>query len=508
MSQRPGARLSEDGRFVFMRSFVSNAIRSTLVAGMSLSLLGPAFAAPTAAPPPATGGHPDSEMIEQAPAPRPLDYGKLAQEAAALLSKYIEINTTDPPGNELPAAKLLREKFLEDGIPATIWEPQPGRGIIAARLHGGGHHTKALVLLSHLDVEPANPREWKVPPFSGQIKDGAVWGRGALDDKGPGIIELMAMLALKRSGALLDRDIVFLATGDEEQGGKNGAGWVIARQPNLFSDAGYLLNEGGSISQATNGRRFYVVSITEKTPLWLRLTAQGPPADTKAPPDDTSVTRLIRALDRLLAYQPAIRIIDPVRDYFQAIGQLEGGPAEYADVAKALHDDPEFAKKFLANPRNNAFVRDTVTPTKLTGSAETNEIPTTTQAELDVRLLPADSPQDVEHNLIKALDDKNIKMETILNFPSASSTRNSQLMNAIGKLAQSDDARVVPCMTLSFTDSHYFRQKGLISYGFTPLELSSAEEQSINGANEHLPVKELGAGIHRMVQLLNYMGAR
>jgi acetylornithine deacetylase/succinyl-diaminopimelate desuccinylase-like protein len=446
-------------------------------------------------------------MIKQAPAPTPVDFGKLAREAAALLSKYIQVDTTDPPGNELPAAKLLREKFLEDGIPATVWEPQPGRGIVAARLHGRGHHTKALLLLSHLDVVTAHPREWAVPPFSGQIKDSAVWGRGALDDKGPGVIELMAMLALKRSGVLLDRDIVFLATGDEEQGGKSGAQWVLAHEPNLLSDAGYFLNEGGLILQATNGRRFYVVSITEKTPLWLKLTAQGPAAQAQAPPEDTSVTRLIRALDRMLAYQPEIRIIDPVRDYFQAIGQLDGGPAEYANLAKALHDDPEFAKKFLANPRNNAFVRDTVTPTKLTGSDETNVIPTTTQAELDVRLLPADNAQEVEHNLIKVLDDKNVKVETILNFPSASSTRNSQLMNAIGKLALSDDARVVPSMTLPFTDSHYFRQKGLIGYGFTPIELNSAEEQSINGANEHIPLKELDAGIHRMVQLLSYMGS-
>ena len=171
-----------------------------------------------------------------------------------------------------------------------------------------------------------------------------------------------------------------------------------------------------------------------------------------------------------------------------------------------MHDDPEFAKKFLADPRNNALVRDTVTPTKLTGSDETNVIPTTAQAELDARLLPADNPQETERNIIKVLDDRNLKVEIILNFPAASSTRNSPLMSAIAKLAQSDDARVIPTMTLAFTDSHYFRQKGLIAYGFIPLELNSAEEKTINGVNEHLSMKELGAGIHRMVQLLDYMG--
>jgi acetylornithine deacetylase/succinyl-diaminopimelate desuccinylase-like protein len=216
---------------------------------------------------------------------------------------------------------------------------------------------------------------------------------------------------------------------------------------------------------------------------------------------------LIRALDRLLAYQPPIRIIDPVRDYFQAVGQLAGGPPEYGDLAKALHDDPEFAKKFLASPRNNAYVRDTVAPTRLIGSDAINLIPTSTQAELDVRLLPAENPQEVERSLLKVLDDQNVKVETILNFPSASSTRNSQLMNAIGRLAQSDDARVVPMMSLAFTDSHYFRQKGMISYGFIPIELNSAQQQTINGANEYIPIKELAVGIYRMVQLLHYMDA-
>ncbi|MBV8771644.1 MAG: M20/M25/M40 family metallo-hydrolase [Deltaproteobacteria bacterium] len=362
------------------------------------------------------------------------------------------------------------------------------------------------MLLSHLDVMGTNPRGWQVPPFSGQIKDGTVWGRGALGNKGPGVVDLMAMLALKRSGILLDRDIIFLATADEEQGGKNGAGWVVAHQANLFKDAGYLLNVDGSIQQAASGRRFYVVSVTEKTPLWIKLTFQGLAANVAAPPEDTSVTRLIRALDRLLAYQPPIRVIDPVRDYFQAIGQLEGGPSEYADLAKSLQDDPEFAKKFLANPHNNAFVRDTLTPTKLAAGDAVNTIPSASEAEIDLQLLPAEDPREVERNITKVLDDKSAKLETILNFQSASSTRNSQLMNAIAQLAQSEDARVVPAMGLAFSDSHYFRQKGLISYGFVPIERSSAEEETINGANERIQVKELGAGIHRMVQLLAYLG--
>src|SRR5438128_1182146 len=256
---------------------------------------------------------PGRAMVRKAPAPKPIDYDKLAQEAANFLAQYVKIDTTNPPGNELPAANLLKEKFLDDGIPATVWQPQPGRGIVAARLHGAGRHNKAIVLLSHMDVVPANPKEWQVPPFSGIVKDGELWGRGTLDDKGPGVIELMAMLALLRAGILLNRDVLFIATGDEESGGKNGAGWFVDHEADVFADAGYLINEGGGIVVRPNGRRFYAVSVTEKTPLWLKLTATGTEGHAAVPPEETSVTRLVRALDRLVAYHASIRIIDPVR---------------------------------------------------------------------------------------------------------------------------------------------------------------------------------------------------
>jgi acetylornithine deacetylase/succinyl-diaminopimelate desuccinylase-like protein len=450
----------------------------------------------------------EAALVRKAPSPKPIDYDKLTQEATNLLAQYIRIDTTNPPGNELAAAKLLREKFLNDGIPATVWEPQPGRGIVVARLHGGGRHTKAVVLLSHMDVVPANPKEWQMPPFAGQIKDGEIWGRGALDDKGPGVIELMAMLAIRRSGILLDRDLLFIATGDEEQGGKNGAGWLIEHQPGVFADAGYLLNEGGGILVRPNGRRFYAVSVTEKTPLWLQLTASGQGGHAAVPPNETSVTRLVHALDRLIDYHPPIRLIDPVRDYYHAMAELDGGPSELLDLRKALRDDPEFTKKFLAVPRQSALVHDTLSPTVLSAGQKTNIIPTTAEAELDCRLLPGDDPQAVVGRLRKVIDDDSIKVGVLLNFPAVSSPQKSRLMTAIDTLAENDDARVVPTMISGFTDSHYFRQKGLIAYGFIPVEITPAEERGVHGVNERIPVKQLSAGLRRMVQLLEAAGGR
>lgn len=447
-----------------------------------------------------------SGVVKKAAASKAVNYDKLTQEAVELLSQYVKINTTNPPGNELPAAKMLREKFLTDGIPATVWQPQLGRGIVAARLHGTGRHNKAIILLSHMDVVPANPKEWQVPPFSGEVKNGELWGRGSLDDKGPGVIELMAMLAIKRAGILLDRDILFLATGDEEEGGRNGAGWLVDHEADVIADAGYLLNEGGAIERRPNGREFFAVSVAEKTPLWLRLSATGPEGHGAVPPAETSVTRLLRALDHLETYRPQIRIIDRVRDYFKAIAELDSGPREFLDLRAALQD-AEYARKFLAVPSQNALVRDTLAITVLTGSPKTNVIPASAYAEIDCRLLPGEDPKHVLRSIRKAIDDDNIKIEVLLNFPSVSSPNKSLLMDAIDHLAESEDGvPVVPTMIAGFTDSHYFRQKGLVAYGFIPIEVSPAAEKGVHGIDERIPVKELGAAIRRMVQVLEYAG--
>jgi acetylornithine deacetylase/succinyl-diaminopimelate desuccinylase-like protein len=322
----------------------------------------------------------DEGVTEPAPRPKSIDYNKLTSEAADLLGQAIRIDTTDPPGNELPLAKMLKEKFLTDGIPATVWEPRSGRGIIAARLLGSGRHNQALVLLSHLDVVPANPKEWQVPPFSGQIKDGAIWGRGSIDGKGPGAIALMAMLAIKRAGLLLNRDVIFIATGDEVTGGRDGAGWMVDNQADVFADAGYLIGEGGGIMTRPNGRRYFAVSITEKTPLWLRFTAQGAEADATTPPAETAVTRLVKALNRLDDYSAPVQIIDPVREYFRAIAELDGGPQQFFALTHALHEDPGFAKKFDSDRRNNALIRDTFTPTVVNSGSRTDVIPATAVA--------------------------------------------------------------------------------------------------------------------------------
>jgi acetylornithine deacetylase/succinyl-diaminopimelate desuccinylase-like protein len=448
----------------------------------------------------------DAGAVNEAPALKAFNWEKLTQEATALLSQYIRIDTTNPPGNELGAARMLRERFLADGIPATVWEPVPGRGVVAARLRGIGKHTKAIVLLSHMDVVPANAKQWQVPPFSGEVKDGDIWGRGAIDDKGPGVIEMMAMLAIKRAGILLNRDIIFIATGDEEEGGRNGAGWLVAHEKQVFADAGYLLNEGGGIEQTPGHHRFYAVSLAEKTPMWIRLTAQGPSGHAAVPPESTAVTHLTAALSKLIAYRPPVHVIDTVRDYFRAIAKLDGGPSEFKNLAISLRK-PGYRQTFLSTPRYNAIVRNTATPTVLGASQKTNVIAPTAYAEVDCRLLPGTDPKEFLGQIRQVIGDDTIKVEVLLNFPAVSSPPRSILMNAINAVAWQDGHNAaVPMMIAGFTDSHYFRAAGLVAYGFVPVELTTAQEHTVHGVNERIGVKELGNGIRRMVELLRFAG--
>jgi acetylornithine deacetylase/succinyl-diaminopimelate desuccinylase-like protein len=484
--------------------------RHFVLAGGAVALAMVFFGSPAtslAAPASSPARSVPNAQVTTAPLPKAIDFEKLTQEATELLVKYIKINTTNPPGNELEAAKMLKEKFLSEGIPATTWEPEPGRGIVAARLRGIGRKQKALVLLSHMDVVPVDASEWKVPPFSGEIKDGSIWGRGAFDDKGPGVIEMISMLAIKRAGILLDRDIIFIATGDEEVGGKAGAEWFTEHERDIFSDAGYVLNlDAGGIIALDNGKKFYSVDVTEKTPLWLRLTTHGTEGHASVPPAQTAVTRLISALSRIMDFHPQIHVLGPVQDQFRVRAQLLRGPRQFLDLAASLQD-AAFAREFLANPFQNASVRDTIAPTVLSAGFKTNILPQVAHAEIDCRLLPGEDQKHFVTTLEKLINDKEVKLEVTLSSSASSSPSKSVLMNALGQLAhQEDSAPAVPGMSLGYTDSRFFRKLNLVTYSFTPIDHTPGQPSGVHGIDEHIEIKHLARGIKRMTELLQIFG--
>src|SRR6266581_4604735 len=411
-------------------------------------------------------------------APGDAEWKALGDEATALLSQYVRINTTNPPGNEIAAARWIAEVLRRDGIEARIFEPAPGKANLYARLRGDGS-ARPLVLLNHMDVVLASPEYWKVDPFAGVVKDGYVWGRGALDMKGEAIVELMTLLTLKRAAVPLKRDVIFLATADEEVGGGVGAGWFVEHHPDLIRDAEFLLNEGGTIRADASGRiEYYGVGTTEKSPFWLDVTARGTAGHGSRPTPDNPVHRLVRALNRIAAYQTPLIVTPATERYLRDLSAIEGDPARRAALAdpRAALRDSTAARALTADLTYNALLRNTISITGLRGSDKTNVIPPVASATLDVRLLPGQDPQAFLADLVRVVSDTSVAFTT-------------------------------PPLP-GFTDSHYFRRIGVVSYGLSPFPLNQEEARGVHGNDERVSLDDLIFGVHFLYDVVSRVVAR
>ncbi|MBI4515223.1 MAG: M20/M25/M40 family metallo-hydrolase [Deltaproteobacteria bacterium] len=431
-----------------------------------------------------------------------IDWRKAGDNAAQLLSAYIKIDTTNPPGNESAAAKFLARRFKQAGIESQVLESARGRGVVVARLPGRGRK-RPVVLLNHLDVVPADPPGWELPPFSGTIREGYVWGRGALDCKGIGAVQATAMVTLRRAGIALDRDVIFVGTADEEAGGQLGAGWFAENRLALVREAEFLLNEGGSIRLRAGGTRAYEVAVSEKTPCWVKLTATGEAGHGSSPRPQTAVTRLISALERLHRYQPELRVVPEVAAHYAALADTVAEPkrSRYRDLRAALNE-AGFREEFLADRHDAALVRNTIAPTVLRGSNKTNVIPGIASAEVDCRLLPDENPETFVQTLRQVVGDDAVTIEKLLSFPPSSSSTDTALYRAIQTVAAREQAPVVPSVLAGFTDSHYFRAHGIASYGFVPFEVSEDDEARVHGTNERVSLDNLRNATRRLVAIL------
>lgn len=433
------------------------------------------------------------------------DWTAVEREGVELLREYLRIDTTNPPGNELAAARFWEAKFKAAGLAPTVFETGTNRGGIWVRLRGRGPGG-ALVLLHHLDVVPANPSEWKYPPYAGEEQNGYVYGRGAVDAKGLGVVQALAVLLLHRHGILPSRDVIFVATPDEEAGGRLGAGWFVERVLPALGRVDFVLNEGGHIRPMPSGQLAFEVAVAEKTPLWLRLTSRGKAGHGSVPPAETAVTKLVQALARVQALPRVPRVTDEVQRYFAALATMQVGDqaARFADLRRAL-SEPSFREKFLLEPRQAALVHDTIAVTVLQAGSKTNVIPGVAVAELDCRLLPGTDPMAFMQQLIDAIGDASIQVETLLQFPPSASPTDTPLYAAIAKLAEREKARVVPSVLTGFTDSHYFRERGIPSYGFAPFVLTEPELQGMHGVDERLSRTNVREGTRRLVELIRVL---
>lgn len=435
-----------------------------------------------------------------------LDWKALEDEAVSLLSRYIQIDTTNPPGNERKAAEFLKAIFDREGIEARVIESAPGRANIYARVKGNGSK-KATVLMNHMDVVPAAAKLWKEPPFSGAIKDGVIWGRGAIDNKGGGVMALMTLLALKRQNAQLKGDVIFLGTADEEAGGVLGAGYLLDKHPELFKDVSVVLNEGGGIRVGEDGRaRLYSVGVAEKVPLWLQLTALGTPGHAASPGGNQAVLKLITALSRVASYQSPIKVVPEVQKFYadSAASAPAGRREQYMDLRKALQE-PGFAAEFLKDRSNNARVRNTLSITGIKGSDKINVIPAEASAEIDVRLLPGEEPQAFINELRRVIADDSIKVEILLSRAAAASPASPEALRVISEYAQAKDpgTPIMFPMGSGFTDCHFFRAKGIPCLGFLPRRSRPSEEGMVHGVNERVSVDSVKSDIRAMYDLVS-----
>lgn len=439
---------------------------------------------------------------ETAYAQAPLDLPKLQDEAVEWLQQYIRVNTINPPGNEIAGAEFLAGIFEAEGIEYEIAESAPGRGNIWAWLDGGDE--PGLMLLHHIDVVPADGRFWDTDPLSGELKNGYIYGRGALDTKTSGILHLAAFIALRRSGVALNRKVLYMATADEEAGGAYGAGWLVENRPELFRDIGYLLNEGGG-GTLVNGNVQFSIEVTQKVPYWLRLSTTGQAGHGSSPPSTYASLKLIEALERLRLHEFEPHIIPVVDEYFREIADQHPEPwrTRFADVKSAVMQEGVLQELQDYAPGLHRLTRNTCSITRFQGSDKINVVSPEVWAELDCRLLPDQDP-DRWLEEMKLVLGEDIEVQVLMGFTPAISSSDTDLFRIMRQvcLETFPEARFVPSMQGGFTDSHFFRDLDIVSYGFQASTIPQEDLNGVHGNNERVTEQSVRLGVDMTLKIL------
>ena len=432
-------------------------------------------------------------MVAEAPA---INWDEAAGEATALLSEFIAVDTSNPPGNEEAACAFLGGVLRREGLEYELYETGPGRVSLVSRLSGDGS-AGALILLNHTDVVPVEREFWTAEPFGGEVRDGYVWGRGALDMKGMGIFELMAVLLLKRLGLPLKRDVVFFAMADEEAGGEYGINWFAEHHPDLLK-GDFCLNEGAYGWAEFGGvrRPYFGFSPTEKNPLWLRLRAEGPPGHGSLPHAENALGRIARALDRVQNWGRERVILPEMRPFFERLAQ--------AGALPPVNTPADVEPLAAADRMINALTQHTISLTTCHAGIKHNVIPAQAEATLDCRLLPGEQAEAFTRRVRDVIDDPLVRVEPVLISETPPSRLESELYTlAEGVVREYDErALVLPVVSSWFTDSRGFRQAGTPSYGFIPVLLEQADYATIHGHDERISLENIRLGTQVLFELV------
>lgn len=415
------------------------------------------------------------------------------------LAGYLRTDTTNPPGREARAAAFLARILHRHGVTTRTYFSSDGRASLFARLEGR-RDDEGLLLLHHLDVVPAG-EGWSREPFAGEVAEGELWGRGAVDVKSLGIAHLAAFVALAEEEDELERDVVFLAVADEEAGGVRGTAWLLENHPELFDGIGAAFGEGGTARRIQGRLHWWGVETAQKRPLWIRLTAEGRPGHASGLNPGSAVHDLVEGLAGLLEMEPRWRVTEPVRRYLRALAPLHRG-----DTARRFADPdawvgPDGPRGPMLPGQANLFL-DSVQVTVLEAGERINVIPPRAEARADVRLLPGTDAEEFLARIRRAVG-REVDVEVLLTSPSSppSPTDHRAYRTVVGVLGE--EAPVVPAFIAGFTDSRYLRARGIPTYGVTPFALEPTHLQGIHGPDERIPVDELNRGVERMRRIVH-----
>jgi acetylornithine deacetylase/succinyl-diaminopimelate desuccinylase-like protein len=416
-----------------------------------------------------------------------------AAEVVQLCQDLIGIDTsnygTDDGPGERKAAEHVAALLDEVGIDSEIIEGRPGRANVVARW-GGGDGRAPLLLHGHLDVVPAEASDWQVDPFAGELKDGQVWGRGAVDMKDFDAMLLSVVRARAAADAAPDREVVLCFTADEEAGGHHGAGILVDQHADWFADCTEAVGEVGGFSATVRGRRVYLIEAAEKGMAWMRLTARGRAGHGSMINDDNAVTRLAGAVARIGAHQWPVRLTPTMEVLLATVGELAGTEAT-PDNAEALVEEFGDAARMLG-----AVIRNTANPTMLRAGYKTNVIPTDAQATVDGRFLPG--YEDEFFATLRELAGDGIEIDFESHQQPWETPYDGDLVDAMTRslMAEDPDALVAPYTMSGGTDAKHFRKLGMRSYGFAPLRLPADLDFTalFHGVDERVPVDALEFG--------------
>lgn len=432
-----------------------------------------------------------------------VDWEAAGAEAVSVLAGYVQTDTRNPPGGETAGAEYLARILQAEGIDSQIHEFAPGRGSLVARLKGAGTDPP-LCLLSHIDVVPWEDAGWAEVkgPLSGTVDaDGILWGRGALDMKGMGAIELLTMVWLKRLAVPLKRDVVLIAVADEEVHNA-GARLILAEH---WDDIGcsHMLNEGGLGVRGVffDDQTVYAISVAEKGTLWLRMSATGDPGHGSTPRPDEAPTRLLDALDHLRkSWEPEPEYHPALDELFYRVGEPRSG-VERAVLIRPGAVRSLLKEKLMSNPATAAMITNTVHITGLEGANKPNVVPGVVSALLDCRIQPGTDPLVVLGE-IKALfaDQPHISFEVIQSYPGAGSPYDDPFYATLARAmtAGRDDAVAGPIVSVGFTDSIFFRAEGVHAYGIEPFDVTGEDLATMHGHRERLSTANVRDGLRKL----------